>query len=58
VKVAYGVFNEPDTFTLIGVNGVLLGLAVAVILVIGVAAVIPPLLRNVRRNPIRDMRDE
>jgi hypothetical protein len=26
--------------------------------VIGVAAVIPPLLRNVRRNPIRDMRDE
>ena len=57
-KVAYGVFNEPDTFTLIGIDGILLSLTILVILVVGVIAVIPSLLRNVRRNPIRDMREE
>ena len=57
-KVAYGVFNEPDKFTLIGIDGILLILTILVILVVGVIAVIPSLLRNVRRNPIRDMREE
>ena len=58
MKVAYGVFSEPDTFSLIGADSILLGLTVAVILVVGLTAVILPLLRNVRRNPIRDLRDE
>jgi len=57
-KVAYGVFNEPDTFSLIGVDAALLGLTVVVIMVVGVIAVVPSLLRNVRRNPIRDMRED
>lgn len=57
-KAAYGVFNEPDTFSLVGIDGTLLSLTVVVILVVGVIAVIPPLIRNVRRNPIRDMREE
>ena len=57
-KVAYGVFNEPDTFTLIGIDCIQVSLTILVILVVGVIAVIPSLLRNVRRNPIRDMREE
>ncbi len=58
VKVSYGVFNESNTFSLIGVDGTLLGLTTAVIFIVGIISVIPSLLRNVRRNPIRDMRDE
>lgn len=57
-KVAYGVFNEPDTFSFIGVDSILLSLIVAVVLAVGFIAVVPPLIRNVRRSPIRDMRDD
>jgi hypothetical protein len=57
-KVAYGVFDQLQPFTFIGFNVSLLGLVIAAILIISIIAVLPPLLRNIRRNPIRDMRDE
>ncbi len=57
-KVAYGVFDSLGKFSLIGVDGMLLGIVAAAILLVGILAVLPPLIRNVRRNPIRDMRDE
>ncbi len=57
-KVAYGVFDQLQPFTFIGIDVSLLGLVIAAILIISLVAVLPPLLRNIRRNPIRDMRDE
>lgn len=57
-KVAYGVFDGLGNFTFIGVNGLLLGLIVVAIFVVAVIAVLPPLVRNVRRSPIKDMRDD
>jgi hypothetical protein len=57
-QVAYGVFTSSQSFSFIGVNLSLLGLVVASIIVVSVIAVLPPLIRNVRRNPIRDMRDD
>jgi ABC-type antimicrobial peptide transport system permease subunit len=57
-KVAYGVFDQLQPFSFIGINLNLLGLIVAAILIISFLAVLPPLIRNIRRNPIRDMRDD
>ncbi len=54
----YCVRNFDLKFTLIGLNGELLGMIVLAILVIGLVATGLPLTRNIRRNPIRDMRDE
>jgi ABC-type antimicrobial peptide transport system permease subunit len=57
VAVAYGIFDGLDTFSLIGFDSVLVGSVVVIIFGVGMSAVIVPLIRNVRRNPIRDMRD-
>lgn len=57
-KVAYGVFDELEPFRFIGIDLALLGMLTGCIFIISLVAVIPPLWRNVRRNPIRDMRDE
>lgn len=57
-KVAYGVFNELAPFRFIGINLPLLAALAGCVFAISLVAVIPPLWRNVRRSPIRDMRDE
>lgn len=57
-KVAYGVFDQLQPFSFIGININLIGAIILAILVISLIAVLPPLIRNVRRNPIRDMRDD
>ncbi|MFZ2545150.1 MAG: FtsX-like permease family protein [Candidatus Saccharimonadales bacterium] len=56
--VAYGLFDSLSIFSFFGVNyGLLVSYGVGIIL-IGIIATILPLLRNVRRNPITDMREE
>lgn len=45
-------------FSLVGFSPVYLGMLVGAILVVGLLAIVLPLLRNLRRNPIKDMRDE
>lgn len=49
---------NPTPLVSVGIDGTLLSLTVVVILVVGVIAVIPSIIRNVRRNPIRNMREE
>lgn len=57
-KVAYGVFDELQPFRFIGINLEFLAALTGCIFLISLIAVLPPLWRNVRRSPIRDMRDE
>ena len=58
-QVAYGVFDtSAPSFQLVRFDLPLLGLVAAAVIVISLIAVTPPLIRNVRRSPIRDMRDE
>jgi hypothetical protein len=57
-KVAYGTFDQLQPFSFIGINIYLIVLVIAAIIVISLIATLPPLIRNVRRNPIRDMRDD
>lgn len=57
-KVAYGVFDELEPFHFIGIDIVALMALTSCIFGISLVAVLPPLWRNVRRSPIRDMRDE
>ena len=45
-------------FTLFGVNYSHVGLIVLAIVIVGLISIAVPLMRNVRRNPIKDMRDE
>lgn len=56
-EVAYGVFDSNAQFHFIGWSPYI-ALVVGAIIVVGLVGVIPPLIRNVRRNPINDMRDE
>lgn len=57
-KVAYGVFTNLQPYHFIGINMPLLSALAGCIIAISLIAVLPPLWRNVRRSPIRDMRDE
>ena len=58
-QVAYGTFDSTaPIFHMIGFDIPLLALLAGAILLISLIAVTPPLIRNVRRSPIRDMRDE
>ena len=58
-QVAYGTFDATaPSFHVIGFNIPLLALLAGAIILISLIAVTPPLIRNVRRSPIRDMRDE
>lgn len=54
----YNLQDESLKFSLIGVNWLYIGVVVAVILLVGIVGVTLPILRNIRRNPIKDMRDE
>ncbi len=58
-QVAYGTFDDTaPAFHVIGFDVRLLALLASAIILISLIAVTPPLIRNVRRSPIRDMRDE
>ncbi|PIE00868.1 MAG: hypothetical protein CSA81_13380 [Acidobacteria bacterium] len=57
-KVAYGVFDGLQPFSLIGINLPLISLVVCSIFFVSLIAVLPPLIHNVRRSPVRDIRDE
>lgn len=56
-EVMYGVFNGAASFHFIGWSPYI-AIVIGVVVVVGLVGVIPPLIRNVRRNPINDMRDE
>lgn len=56
-KVAYGVFDGLGSFSLIGFDVRLLGAIGVAIVAVGLAAVLPPLLLNVGRSPLRNMSD-
>ncbi len=56
--LAYGVFTPEPRFTFIGLGNRLLWVILGGIVVMSLVAITPPLLRNIRRNPIRDMRDD
>ncbi|MFN8045696.1 MAG: ABC transporter permease [Dermatophilaceae bacterium] len=57
-QLAYAVFTPDPTFGFIGFRSPVLWLILGGIVAMSLVAITPPLLRNIRRNPIRDMRDE
>lgn len=57
-QLAYGVFDGDATFHFFGTPSLLFWAILGGILAMALVAITPPLLRNIRRNPIRDMRDE
>ncbi|HSW77292.1 MAG TPA: FtsX-like permease family protein [Candidatus Chromulinivoraceae bacterium] len=54
----FGIIDSAPTFSLFNLNSPLLLVIVASIFVISIAAGAQPLIRNVMRPPIRDIRDE
>lgn len=57
-KLGYGLFNQNLDFKLFGLNPIWLGVLSLAIVVMSLVAVIPPMLRNVVRNPIKDIKDQ
>lgn len=57
-KLGYGLFNHNLNFQLLGVNLNWLGVLSLSIVVMSLVAVLPPMLRNVVRNPIKDIKDQ
>ncbi|MEO7904924.1 MAG: FtsX-like permease family protein, partial [Candidatus Saccharimonadales bacterium] len=57
-QYGFGALDLTKQVSLIGIDYRQLGLVLIACLATGLLSVIIPLLRNVRRNPIRDMRDE
>lgn len=57
-QASYGVFSGAEQFNLHSFTSPLLLELTVGIFLISVIAAVPPLVRNVRRSPIRDMRDE
>lgn len=57
-QYAFGGLDLTKEFSLIGINYEQLSIIVIACLGTGLLGAIIPLLRNVRRSPIRDMRDE
>jgi hypothetical protein len=55
---AFGIVDDAPTFSLFNVDSPLLLLIIASIFIISIVASAQPLIRNVRRSPIRDMRDD
>jgi hypothetical protein len=55
------VFNSTDInkqFTFVGLDGEKLLLVIAVVFASGLVGLALPLLSNLRRSPLKDMRDE
>lgn len=57
-QLAYAVFSPEPRFGFLGFGSPVLWWILGGIVVMSLIAITPPLLRNIRRNPIRDMRDE
>lgn len=57
-ELAFGVVDSGLTFSLVGLGSVYLPVIAGAIIAVGLVSVSIPILRNVRRNPINDMRDE
>lgn len=57
-ELAFGVVNSGLDFRFIGLMSWYLPAIIGAIIVVGLISVIIPIIRNVRRNPISDMRDE
>lgn len=55
---AFGIIDQAPTFSLFILSSPLLLVIVGSIFLVSVAASVQPLIRNVRRSPIRDMREE
>ena len=55
---AFGAIDDAPRFSLFSLGSPLLVVVVGVIFIVSLLASIQPLIRNVRRNPIHDMRDE
>lgn len=56
--IAFGAIGKNLQFGFISLSSIYIPVVVGVILLVGLVSVILPLMRNVRRNPINDMRDE
>ena len=56
--VAFNAADLTRRFSLFGVNALQLIIIVGLVLVSGLLSAVIPLLSNIRRNPMRDMRDE
>ena len=56
--LAYNATDVTKKFVLFGIDGVLILGIVAIIMASALMSALLPLLTNIRRNPIRDMRDE
>lgn len=57
-KVTYGIFDNNRIFNFIDLSVAPLVLLAVCIVIVSLLAISPSLIRNVRRNPIKDMRDE
>jgi ABC-type antimicrobial peptide transport system permease subunit len=57
-QYAFGGLDLSKEFSLIGFNAEQLCIIIAACLLTGALSMIIPLIRNVRRSPIRDMRDD
>lgn len=57
-QLAYGAIDSTISFGFLGLASPYLPAIAGAIIVVGLVSVVIPLLRNVRRNPISDMRDE
>lgn len=55
---AFGIVDDAPTFSLFSLDSPLLLIIIGSIFIISIAASIQPLVRNVQRSPIRDMREE
>lgn len=56
-QLAYGLVNDAK-FSFIGLSSVYVPILVGAIVLVGLISSTMPILRNARRNPIKDMRDE
>lgn len=57
-QYGFGGLDLSKTINLVGVDTAQISLVLLACLITGIVSMIIPLLRNVRRSPIRDMRDE
>ena len=55
---AFGVIDGAPRFSLFSLNSPLLAVVIGALFAVSLSASIQPLVRNVRRSPIHDMRDE
>jgi len=57
-KILFDAVNTNLTFNLFDINISLIGIAIATIFITGLISMTIPILRNIRRSPIQDMREE